>query len=235
MNPDLARLIDLQALDTRLASLERELETIPAQIQGLHDERDRASQEVEALRTQAETVRKEIRVKEKDVEYSISKRTKSEAKLYEVKTNKEYSAVLLEIEQIKQEKAQLEDQLLSLMEAQERLSGEIRAAEAKLTEREQDMVQKEAVLQGELRQVEMTLAGVRSERVALARELPAALTAQYQRLLARYRGTAVVVPTRGELCTGCHLRLTPQCFQEVRQTLEIIPCGRCGRILYWVP
>ncbi len=237
VNSDLAHLVDLQALDTRLAGLEREMEAIPAQIKALHDERDRARQAVDGLKAQAETVRKEIRVKEKDVEFSISKRAKSEAKLYEVKTNKEYSAVLLEIEQIKQEKAQLEDQLLGLMESQERLAGEIRTAEAHLTGREEELREKEAVLQSQLREVEVTLGGARSEREALARELPPSLAAQYQRLLARYRGTAVVVPAQGEIeiCAGCHLSLTPQCFQEVRQNLQIIPCERCGRILYWVP
>ncbi len=235
MNLDLAHLIDLQACDTRLASLERDLEAIPAQIQDLHAERDRARQAMEDLRAQVESVKREMRIKEKDVEYSASKRTKCEARLYEVKTNKEYSAVLLEIEQIKQEKAQLEDQLLGLMEAQERLAGEIRTAEANFTLRERDLVQKEAGLKAQLREVEVTLAGVRSEREALARELPPPLAAQYQRLLTRYRGTAVVVPARGEICAGCHLSLTPQCFQEVRQNLQIIPCERCGRILYWVP
>ena len=235
MNPDLTRLIELQARDTGVASLERELETIPAQIQALRDERDRVRQAVETLKAQAENVKKEMRAKEKDVEYSISKRTKCEARLYDVKTNKEYSAVLLEIEQIKQEKAQLEDQLLGLMEAQERLVGEIRAAEANFVTRERELSQQEGTLQARLREVEESLAGVRSEREALVREIPPPLAAQYQRLLARYRGTAVVVPVRGEICAGCHLSLTPQCFQEVRQNLGIIPCERCGRILYWVP
>ena len=235
MNADLTRLIDLQTLDTRIAGFERELETIPAQIKGLHDEHDRARQAVDELKIQAESVRKEIRVKEKDVEFSISKRAKGDAKLYEVKTNKEYSAVLLEIEQIKQEKAQIEDRLLGLMESQERLAGEIRAAEVNLAAREQALREKEAVLEAQLRDVEVTLAGVRSERAALARELPPDLAAQYQRLQARYRGTPVVVPARDEICAGCHLSLTPQCFQEVRQNLAIIPCERCGRILYRVP
>ena len=55
-----------------------------------------------------------------------------EARLYEVKTNKEYSAVLIEIEEIKQEKAEIEDEILALMERQDRLAGEIREAEARL-------------------------------------------------------------------------------------------------------
>ncbi len=65
------------------------------------------------------------------------KRSKSESRLYEVKTNKEYSAVLLEIEEIKQEKAQIEEQILALMEVGEGIAVDIRGAEQVHAQREE--------------------------------------------------------------------------------------------------
>jgi hypothetical protein len=37
------------------------------------------------------------------------------------------------------------------------------------------------------------------------------------------------------ICSGCRVSLTPQRFNEVRQSSQILPCESCGRILYYQP
>ena len=78
-----------------------------------------------------------------------------------MKTNKEYSAALLEIEESKQEKAKTEEEILGLMELQERLGGEIREAEVRFKTREEQARQDEAVVRKKLAAVEQELTGVR--------------------------------------------------------------------------
>ena len=107
MDPHLQRLQELQLLDSRVAGLERKLEAIPGRIQTLRDGLGQAKADVDAVRSKLEGARKDMRTKEKDLEYQAAQRKKLEAKLYEVKTNKEYSAVLAEIEAAKVEKDRL--------------------------------------------------------------------------------------------------------------------------------
>lgn len=233
MDHHLRILIDLQALDTRTAGLERQLEAVPQRIQTVRDTTQQARREVERLRARLDEVKKETRAKEKELDYQASQRAKCEAKLYEVKTNKEYSAVLAEIEALKTEKARIEEEILSLMEAQERIAREIAEAEARLHAREQEAKAEEAQAQGELQEAEAALAQARAEREGLAREVPRELLATYQRLL-RGRGGLAVVPVKGGICAGCHVALTPQHFQEVRLNQAVLTCESCGRILYWV-
>ncbi len=79
-----------------------------------HPRRRRRSQEAASTRPRRGSTppgRTSAR-KEKDLEVVQAKRSKTEARLYEVKTNKEYSAVLIEIEDIKQEKARIEEEIL---------------------------------------------------------------------------------------------------------------------------
>src|SRR5439155_1360326 len=90
-----------------------------------------------------------------------------EARLYEVKTNVEYTAVLTEIETIKGQKAQTEEEILALMERQESLAGEIREAESRLKTRDEQGKREEAVVREKLAAVEKELAGVRGERTTL--------------------------------------------------------------------
>ena len=105
MDPQLKTLIDLQAVDARIAALEADAARIPREIAALHAAVGEARTQVEQTKARLDSARKELRALEKDLEIIQGRRVKCEARLYEVKTNKEYSAVLVEIEDIKQEKA----------------------------------------------------------------------------------------------------------------------------------
>jgi len=235
MDRELQRLQDLQVLDTRIAGLERKLEGIPVRIQAIRDGYQQAKAAVDALRAKLDGVRKELRAKEKELDYQATLRAKCEAKLYEVKTNKEYSAVLAEIEALKVEKGRLEEEVLALMEAQERLTREVVDGDARLQRQAEKARTQEAAAAEELRALEADLAAVRGEREGLGREVPRELLAQYTRLLRGRAGLAVALVGASGICAGCRVSLTPQRFQEVRQSTQILTCESCGRFLCYQP
>jgi predicted nucleic acid-binding Zn-ribbon protein len=235
MDPHLQRLQELQVLDSRVAGLERKLEAIPGRIQTIRDTLQQAKAAVDAVRSKLDGARKDMRTKEKDLEYQATQRKKLEAKLYEVKTNKEYSAVLAEIESAKVEKGRIEEEVLALMEAQERLTREIAEADRRLARQGEDARAQEAAATEELRALEEDVAGIRGERDSLAREFPRDLLAQYTRLLRGRGGLAVALVGSNGICSGCRVSLTPQRFNEVRQSSQIFVCENCGRFLYYQP
>lgn len=232
---ELQQLQDLQALDTRIAGLERKLEAVPARIQAIREGYQQAKAAVEALRARLDGLRREIRAREKELDYQQVQRAKCEARLYEVKSNKEYSAVLAEIEALKVEKGRIEEEILALMESQERLAREIGEAEARLRRQEAEARAQEAAAAEERRALETDLAAARAEREGLAREIPRDLLAQYTRLARARGGTAVALVGQNGICSACRVALTPQRFQEVRQSTGILTCESCGRILYYQP
>ena len=238
MDQQLQVLINVQALDTKIAALESEQARLPRQIEAVQAAVAQARDGVQTLKGRLDQNKKDTRAKEKDLEDAQVKRQKSEARLYEVKTNKEYSAVLVEIEEIKQEKAKIEEEVLSLMEMQERLAMEIRDAEASLKTGESQGREEEAQIRQRLAAVEAELDGLRGERGSLSRDLPKDLLADYEKLLRPRGGLAVarVLPVDGgSICGGCRMTLTPQCLQEVKQQSALLNCESCGRFLYWLP
>jgi len=235
IDPHLQRLQELQVLDSRIAGLERKLEAIPARIQTIRDGYQQAKGTLDAIRARMDGARKDMRAREKDVEYQASQRKKLEAKLYEVKTNKEYSAVLAEIETVKVEKDRFEEEILALMELQERLTREVAEGETRLRPQEAEARVQEAAATEELRALEIDLEGARSEREQVAREVPRDLLAQYGRLLKQRAGLAVALVGSNGICAGCRVTLTPQRFNEVRQSSQILVCENCGRFLYYQP
>ena len=238
MDQQLQVLINVQALDTKIAALESEQARLPRQIEAVQAAVAQARDGVQTLKGRLDQNKKDTRAKEKDLEDAQVKRQKSEARLYEVKTNKEYSAVLVEIEEIKQEKAKIEEEVLSLMEMQERLAMEIRNAEASLKTGESQGREEEAQIRQRLAAVEAELQGLKGERESLSRDLPKDLLADYEKLLRPRGGLAVarVLPVDGgSICGGCRMTLTPQCLQEVKQQSALLNCESCGRFLYWLP
>jgi uncharacterized protein len=233
VDAELRTLIDLQALDSRIAGLEGERARLPREIAAVHAAVDEARKVVEAAKARLDGARKNQRAKEKDLEDNRVKRQKFEGQLYQVKTNKEYSAVLSEIEEVKQEKARIEEEILNLMELGERLTAEVKEAEARFKARESQGRGEEAALGEKLHGVEADLALVKSERAQLARDLPAPVLDDYDKLL-RHSGVAIVEVAKPNFCGGCRVTITPQRLQELRQQSALIHCESCGRYLYWV-
>ena len=233
MDAQLLTLIDLQGFDTRLAELEAEAARLPKQIEAIHLALAEAKKIVDALKLKADTTRKDLRTKEKDLEVVTAKRAKAEGRLWEVKNNTEYSAVLSEIEAIKQEKAHGEEEILGLMELQERLTAEGREAESRLKAREEQARQDEAVVRKKLAAVEAELAGLRTDRQSRAQALPRPLLADYEKILKARSGVAVASVTASAVCSGCRVSIRPQAIQELKAAQAPMLCENCGRYLYW--
>jgi predicted nucleic acid-binding Zn-ribbon protein len=229
---EIATLIHLQEFDSRIAALEAELARLPREIEALQAILGEARKAVETLKGHLDATKKDLRSKERDLDDIAVKRSKSEARLYEVKTNAEYSAVLVEIESIKALKARNEEEILALMERQETLAVEIREAEARFKVREEQTRRDEAVIRQKLAHVQQELEGVRGERATLAREVPRPLLADYERILKARGGVAVVALTSTQVCGGCRMTIRPQAIQELRLGQGLLHCESCGRFLY---
>lgn len=233
MDSQLQTLIDLQGFDGRIAALETEAARLPKQIEAIQGALAEAKKTAETIRAKVDATKKDLRAREKDLEVIAGKRSKAEARLYEVKTNKEYSAALLEIEEIKQEKGKTEEEILSLMEMQDKLGVEVREAEARFKSREEQARQDEAVVRKKLAVVQQELDVVRAERDSRARELPKGLLADYDRILKARGGVAVANVSSAAVCGGCRVTIRPQAIQELRVATELMRCESCGRFLYW--
>jgi predicted nucleic acid-binding Zn-ribbon protein len=120
------------------------------------------------------------------------------------------------------------------MELQERLGGEIREAEVRFKTREEQGRQDEAVVRKKLAAVEHELTGVRGERTTRARDLPAALLGDYERICKARGGIAVAAVSPTAICGGCRVTIRPQAILELRAgTTVLMRCESCGRYLYW--
>jgi predicted nucleic acid-binding Zn-ribbon protein len=232
LRSQLRLLTELQHLDDRLHALQVERDDLPRQLQPYERACAKARQELTHLRDGIEDTERQRRASERELDSLQTQLTKTQHKLREVKTNKEYSAVLAEIETGKQRVTGLEDHVLELMElaeqhrqAYQQQEQRLREAEGELAEQEQRVAQARETL-GE------RIGAEEAKRQQLVQQFDASLYATYQRV-AMLRGGQAVVLVQAGTCGGCYLKIQPQLVSDVRQQDRLVTCPHCQRILLW--
>lgn len=233
MEPTLQTLIQLQAVDTVILDLQQKISRFPEIIQQLDKQLAESKDKILSLQTSIEEQEKNRRSKERDIEMNLEKMKKYQGQLLQVKTNKEYSALLFEIKGLKSQNSLAEDDILELMEGVERAKYALSEAEKEL---EQEKVRVEEVKQNqqqEHEQVQQLLETEEKKREALLENVEPRILREYSKLLKVRNGVAVTSVLEGGVCSGCHVALTPQMFAEVKSGQYIHRCPTCFRFLYW--
>lgn len=175
---------------------------------------------------------KERRKKEQELEADKAQVKKSETKLTEVKTNKEYQAMLKEIEAAKTANDKTEEELLLLLERIEELKKDQKAEVKGLEKSEKDAVEETGALEKEIKAIDEIVSKLRVERERLLERVNGDLKARYNILIEKRAGLAVVNVKNGT-CLGCFMNIPPRLFIEVMKNSKVITCPSCNRIFYY--
>jgi predicted nucleic acid-binding Zn-ribbon protein len=233
MHPDLEKLIDLHHAETELRRLDAALAEIPRLREALEARLAKDRARLDTARADLETSQKTRRENEAAVQDLEVKRSKYRGQLMEVKTNKEYTAMLHEIESVEREIGSREDRILEEMERAEALARDVER-EAGVYSSVEKSAREEA---GEL-DTRATRLGEERTRVAARREeivgtVPEKHLSLYERVL-KLRGTAVA-EARDGVCQACHVKMRPQAWVELRHNERVFQCEACNRILFFDP
>jgi uncharacterized protein len=228
----LGLLVKLQELELAIKQFEVAVAAKPHELDPLKRALDDACASAITHRKELETLDKQRRQLEAAVSEEQSNLQKAQRKLIEVKTNKEYSAMLAEIEAFKQKIAGYEDAVLHNMELTELRKQELQECERQVKDAEQALAEGRQRNELELAVLQETLAGRRQTREEAAQQLERPVIDLYTRLLTSRKGLAVV-GIKNATCQGCFLSLPPQLIQEVRRNDRVLTCSHCQRILYW--
>jgi predicted nucleic acid-binding Zn-ribbon protein len=233
MHADLEKLIALQQAEVELRRVEEKLKNVPRareQMEArLAEDRGRLDAAKGAL-ADSQKARKQHEAALQDLE---TKRSKYKGQLMEVKTNKEYTAMLHEIEGVERDIREREDQVLAEMERAEALSAEVKREEALFKSVEENARAEALALESDGRKLEEEHRRLQAARDATAATVPEDAMQLFQRV-ARLRGVAVA-EARDDMCQLCHVKLRPQLYLELKRNESIVQCAHCSRILYYVP
>jgi uncharacterized protein len=235
MSPDLERLIRLQNLETAIEESRRRIAAHPQRVQDADARLAHAKEVLDTARRRLKESQEARREREKEAATFQSRLTRFKDQISAVKTNREYQAMLVEIETAQKELGAAEEKVLERMMEADALTAEIKKAEQALATEQKAVEAEKKALSEELAAVEAALKQAAEQRDAVIGAMEARLVALFENVSRARKGLAIVAATRDGLCSACHVRLRPQVFQEVRRNDQIIQCGSCNRILYYVP
>lgn len=232
MEEQLRLLIELQEVDTRIRAHTEQKNRLPESLAALERRRTANKEGLDQVRESLLAAQKRKRDRDLDLEAGAQKIEKLKTRSAEIKNNKEYQAMLKEIEAAEKENKAIEDDILVLMEKIDAAAAAITGAEKHAHEEEAAIRTEQAAAEAASAQLDEALTSEGKSRSEAAARIDAALLAQYQKLLASRTGI-VVVEARGESCSGCYMSIPPQVFVNVKKNESIISCPHCSRILYF--
>jgi len=226
------KLAVLQALDIKIRGMQREKDEIPTRLAALEGEFKKEEEKVLGQKAELDRLLKDRRHKEKELEEEVERAKKTEARAFEIKTNKEYQAVLKEIEGAKKLNRQREEEILGILERFEELQKVARQGEKELEAKRKEYQQQLSELQQRAAQFEQKMAAEVKERDERQKGIPPDLLSKYRMLLEKRQGIAVA-PVSNGVCNACNMNLRPQLYIELQKQQTLILCPNCSRILFW--
>ncbi|UCF77698.1 MAG: hypothetical protein JSW03_06165 [Candidatus Eiseniibacteriota bacterium] len=232
MTDEVAALVQLRGVDLRSVALRKIIASVPEQIAELTRKVELLREELVQKRALSEELRTTRRQKEREVEDFTEKIRKFEFQQFEVKTNKEYQALLHEIALLKEKRSHLEGEIIELMEQEENFAGEIREFESNVAREEAEAAQQRQLLEEELGRARRETKVLGEEKESLVKRLSSSVRVRYTRV-AGGKGGIGIAAVENRACGACFTNLPPQTINEVRKGTRVISCETCGRMLVW--
>jgi hypothetical protein len=228
---ELELLLVLQDRQQKIKQIQTEIKNLPQQRQNLEAQLAASAAALAALKHKGQHLEMDRKKLELDAGTRQESITRLKTQQYETRKNDEFRAMGNEIERYEKEIRAIEDQELELMDQADKLKVEIGAEDKKASGARESIARQMTDLEEKAKTLETRLTELTAERTEAAGKIDEDLLGRFERLFAS-KGDAAIVSLEHEVCTGCHMKVTPQTAHRVKNGKDIVSCEQCGRILY---
>jgi len=229
----LQQLVDLQKIDDQISEHKKILADIPLQLESARGELEEKKNILKVVTDEIETLQKQRKDLELEVQGENDHMAKAKTKLPSVKTNKEYTAILVEIDTIKEKVSKIEDKELEVMETLEVKAKEIPGVENKCKEEDANFNEYRLKKETEEKRFKQELEGLMVKRKNISDQLDKPTLKNYEKIFTSREGRAVA-GLRENVCQGCFQQVLPQTVIDVKIGEKIHQCNGWMRFLFWV-
>ena len=237
MGPVLNGLIKLQSVENRLriekAKLTRCRRNViihENQIRSLQNALEAKKEEVQLSKVQFDRLELELKTRDEAI-------AKLRASLNSAKTNKEYSAVLTQLNTTKADNSKIETQSLELLKSIEADESECNEIQGQIDEQKKHLEERRTEAEVMAGKCQVEIDKIQAEWDEVAKDIPEKPLEIFKRVTETYDGQAVaLIEQQGGKkgaysCDGCFMGLTAECVNLLMTKDDIIRCPNCTRIL----
>jgi len=240
MPRELDSLVQLQLALKEADTARRQLAGIPDALVPLHERHRSQSESLRTLEEQIDADERERRSAEMAAADATTKLDHFQQQINRVTTQREYGALLKEIDAVKATVTTQEETALGLYERIETARGQLEQARAEFADLDRRYQEGLAEWEHERPQVAARLTDLEREMDRLRRLIPGQMLRQFEILYRRLEGDALSTVTRMQAvgrgqtawhCSVCNYRVRPQIIVEIKTTGALVQCERCHRFL----
>ncbi|HUO87027.1 MAG TPA: hypothetical protein VM617_06525 [Thermoanaerobaculia bacterium] len=207
----------------------------------LHQEHSTRRAEIEATEEAIEQAGREHRAAEGEVGEARERLKRYQQQINQVSTQREYGALLQEIDTVKRLITEGEERGLDALDRADTATDELAEKRSAFADLDERYGAELAKWEAEKPAVAAQVAELEAEAAELRAALPRHVLGQFERLASRYGGGALAPilkvdrsgrgPTMWH-CGACNYRVRPQAVVMVRNEGVLQACDSCQRILY---
>ena len=223
-------LVGLQIIDSEIYGLKAEKEAKPEEIKNLEASFEAKKQHLAELEKNLLDLQKQRKDEELELASKEEAGKKLQTQLYSLKTNKEYQAMLQQIQDSKADASVIEDKVLVLFEQADKVKTETEREKQRLTQEEKLFLEQKKKIEDRLKEIDDRLSQLDAQRKQIMPDIEPKILAQYERILSNRDGLAIV-DVKDNTCQGCNMFVPPQVINLMKMYERIITCEVCNRIL----
>jgi len=231
LKPELAILVRLQGIDLEIRKFNQEKTALPRRFNAIQEQLLSKEAERDRLKDRLSEIQKRKVDIEDEFELENTRLGKSQKKIFSVKTNREYTALQKEINEIKKANTSREDELLVIMEEIASLQEEIKAKKKEITQNRREMKAEQKRIEELGAEMDTKIATLTKDRDAVSQEVRPDLLSKYNFIKDKRGGVAVAAVSEG-VCCACNMNIPPQLYNELLKEEKIFTCPSCQRLIY---
>jgi uncharacterized protein len=224
-------LLELQQKETEAARISAELEKLPSRIEEMASVLQRFDQEMALQKSEIDVLRKHYRSYDADIQTHQERVKKRNIQLDAVKTNKEYQAILKEIEEIRAAVSRMEDKALECLDSIETAEKGLGATKVEYASAAEKIEAEKKSAEKEADEWKKDYQQLIAERDRLSGMIDPDLLREYQSVK-KTIGSPAIVAASDAVCQGCYMNIPPQMYNELHREDELRICPHCHRLLY---
>ncbi len=229
-NEQLALLKSLQEIDLNLYKHQRIIEEFPERIREAKDAFDVIKSQMDSIKSELAEIEDQKATDEKQLAESVEHLREREARLYAIKTNKEYQAAIKELSEGKRINREREDRILRCMERTEELNQKSTQLQADYADKEAVFKRAQDELKAEEDEVRRIMQDDEERRPDILSKLDKKIVRKYDFIRKRY--VEALSKVEGGACHGCSTRIPPQLLNEMLRCEEWKSCPSCQRLIF---
>ncbi len=229
MQNRLKSLWHVQLVDNELDKLEELRGELPRELRLLEEKLAELTEKADERKQQRIDSQKKREDNDEEVASSKANLKKYKAQLLQIKTNREYDALMKEIDHTSEMITKLEEENNSLADLSKRNAQELEELEPEIAKIKEEIKDKSKDLSEIDKKTEKERNALLSKKEAVVSKISKGDLSYYNRI--REAKGRAIVPIRRNACDGCFASVSSQKQLEIRRNDRLYTCESCGRIL----